>query len=70
MAGDDECTARMNDSGNQKNVEEHLLETAKVRVKKLLENSTLVQKTVEQYKNIRCNSFNVSPLDKIELSRN
>ena len=59
--------ARMNDSGNQKNVIYHLRTTARARVEQFLAKSTLVKKTVDQFKNLKSDGFNISPLDKIEL---
>ena len=59
--------ARMNDAGNQENVIDHLRTTARARVEQFLEKSTLVKKTVDQFKNLKSDGFNISPLDKIEL---
>ena len=59
--------ARMNDTGNQENVIDHLRTTARARVEQFLEKSTLVKKTVDQFKNLKSDGFNISPLDKIEL---
>ena len=45
--------ARMNDAGNQENVIDHLGTTARARVEQFLEKSTLVKKTVDQFKNLK-----------------
>ena len=58
--------ATMNDAANQKNVKEHLCTVAKDRITKLCENSILVKETVDNYKKIKSNHFNSSPLDEIK----
>ena len=60
--------ARMNDSGNQINVKEHLCKIAGERIKRLYENSRLVRKTVDAYKTIKKNSYNSSPLDAVQIN--
>ena len=59
--------ARMNDSGNQTNVKEHMLKIAKEKIKRLHESSTLVKATVEKYRSLRKSEYNTSPLDVIRL---
>ena len=59
--------ATMNDSGNQKNIREHLCIVAKERIQRLCESSRLVQETVRNFRNLRNNTFNASPLDIIQL---
>ena len=59
--------ARMNDSGNQTNVKEHMLKIAKEKIKRLHESSTLVKATVEKYRSLRKSEYNTSPLDVIRI---
>ena len=57
--------ARMNDSGDQKNVKEHLCKIAGERIKRLYGSSRLVQRTVDTYRSLKKNSYNASPLDAV-----
>ena len=50
--------ATMNDASNQKNVREHLCTVAKQRIQ---------QETVDNFRKIKNNTFNSSPLDVIQL---
>ena len=58
---------RMNDCGNQENVKKHLMSVAKVKIRRLHENSSLVRATVEKFKSIKKSEYNTSPLDVIHL---
>ena len=58
---------RMNDSGNQVNVKDHLLTVAKQKIKRLYEESLLVKATVRKFRNTKSSQYNTSPLDLIQL---
>ena len=57
----------MNDAANQKFVREHLSAIAEQKIRCLNEKSRYVQKTVDKYRSIRLNSYNMSPLDIITI---
>ena len=58
--------AKMNDAGNQQNIKEHLIAVAKNRIERLCEASSLVKETVDNFKKLKSNNFNTSPLDAIK----
>ena len=57
----------MNDGGNQNNVRDHLITTAKNRIQQLCANSRLVRETIENFRKIKNNNFNTSPLDVVHI---
>ena len=58
---------RMNDSGNQINVKDHLILMAKTKIRRLYETSPLVKATVEKFRKIKPSPYNTSPLDIVQL---
>ena len=58
---------RMNDSGNQINVKDHLKLMAKTKIGRLYETSPLVKATVEKFRKIKPSPYNTSPLDIVQL---
>ena len=57
----------MNDGSNQKNVKAHLCTVAKDKIRRLYEDSSLVRKTVSNFRLIKNNTYNASPLDVVQL---
>ena len=57
----------MNDGSNQKNVKAHLCTVAKEKIRRLYEDSSLVRKTVSNFRLIKNNTYNASPLDVVQL---